>query len=127
MDSLERHDMRDLQDSGFIPLMTFLNLDLKGNLDRSIAVEALLRTRSKLVSASEEIKFRRTVLEADTTAKRAILAEELEVMKGELSRWNNKELPRLRDEFKRDIQLKLNHPATLSTLPWVPRARFQKE
>jgi GTP-binding protein EngB required for normal cell division len=99
----EHRTMEDLEDSGFIPLIRVLNLELKSELDRSIASVALSRTRIKIAAAVPEIVWRRKALDATSEEKRTELGAELTTFKEGLHDWEMAKLPTIKKQFGQSL------------------------
>lgn len=93
----------DLKDSGYIPLMRFLNADLKANLNQSIGKDALRLVRTKLELLTQEVAWRRKLLEADSADKWAQVERELKDAHEAVEQWRIEKAPLLKRDFYRKL------------------------
>ncbi|MBN8461039.1 MAG: dynamin family protein [Verrucomicrobia bacterium] len=96
-------DTRDLEDSGFGPLMSYLNNTLRKNQESNVAKAALRRAMSKLLPLETELSRRRGILEADTNEKRANLDHEISELQTRLAEWERTSKPRIVEEFRKGV------------------------
>jgi hypothetical protein len=96
-------DTLDLEDSGFGPLMSFLNNSLRKNQEANVARVALRRSMSKLNLLKGELDTRKEILNADTSDKRAKLDQELSDLESRLTDWDKTSKPQLVEEFRKGL------------------------
>ena len=96
-------DSEDLLDSGFGPLLAYLNNSLRRNQEANIAKAALTRTRSKLYPLEAILAERKRILEADTTEKRAKIESEITELQTHLTEWEKTSKPKLLEEFHKGL------------------------
>lgn len=95
----KNHDMEDLKDSGYLPLIRFLLKELKEKKERNMALVALGKTFAKLRTLEIEHEKQVRIAEADTEEKRKILLEENERTEKAVAEWNQHKRPALQAEF----------------------------
>ncbi|HEV7403139.1 MAG TPA: dynamin family protein [Chthoniobacteraceae bacterium] len=98
-----QRDLEDLKDSGFVPLARYLNVELRANLNRSIATVALQSVRKKLEPITADLAWRRKVLEADSAQKRTELERELREARQKFEHWVTKGAPVLKQTFHQEL------------------------
>jgi hypothetical protein len=103
IDADRNRDSLDLEDSGFVPLMSYLNNSLRKNQEVNVARAALKRTMSKLLPLEAELGQRKEILNADTTEKRAKLDQEVSGLQARLTEWDKTSKPRLVEEFRKGL------------------------
>lgn len=96
-------DEEDLKDSGFIPLMVYLNNVLRRNQDQNVARSGLARTFSKLPPLKQEISQRIRLLEADSAEDRAKIDSELKQAQKDLQEWETSKKPKILEQFKKGM------------------------
>ncbi len=96
-------DPRDLEDSGFGPLMSYLNNSLRKNQESNVAKVALRRTMLKLLPLETALAQRKEILEADTTEKRTKLEQEILDLQTRLAEWDKTSKPRILEEFRKGL------------------------
>lgn len=99
----KNRDMIDLEDSGYIPLMGYLNNTLRYKQEVNVANAALRRSMSKLHPLENHLKQRREIVEADTAEKRKILENEISELQTRLTEWDKTSKPRLVEEFRKGL------------------------
>ncbi len=100
----EDRNLEDLEDSGFPPLMSYLQHSLKASRDRNIATVGLRRAWSKFAEIRASIDQQKSVLAADTAEKQAALADELRSTEEKLKQWNEEVRVQLIREFQTEAQ-----------------------
>lgn len=93
-------DMEDLKDSGFPPVLSYLQNILKPARDRNIATMGLRRATTKLADIKAAVVRERSVLDADTAEKQAYLKDQIQEAEGKLHIWNTETRPQLIKEFQ---------------------------
>jgi hypothetical protein len=96
-------NLEDLQDSGFVPLMKFLNDDLKRRKELNLASVGLRRAREKFEIIKAEALRKREIIAADTGEKRERLAAENLAAATALNGWANTTRPALLNEFQESL------------------------
>lgn len=96
-------NLEDLQDSGFVPLMQFLNDDLKRRKDVNLAAVGLRRAREKFEVIKAEALRKREILSADTAEKRGKLEAENLAAENALQGWASTTRPALLNEFQESV------------------------
>jgi GTP-binding protein EngB required for normal cell division/outer membrane lipoprotein SlyB len=96
-------DLENLEDSGFIPLMGYLNNTLRRNQETNVARAGLARTFSKLLPLKQEIADRLRLLDADSAEQRAEIDLELKKAQQQLQEWEATKKPEVLDRFKKGI------------------------
>lgn len=96
-------DTQDLEDSGFGPLMSYLNNTLRKNQESNVAKAALKRAMSKLLPLETELSQRRGILEADTNEKRTKLDQEISELQSRLAEWEKTSKPRIAEGFRKGL------------------------
>ncbi len=104
---------RDLEDSGFKPLMDYFNRGLKSNMDKNIAAVAVTRSKEKLRTLIPEIQWRRKMLDADSSEKRKTLETDIHAVQIRIQEWQSEELPELQRNFERDLKKSFNEAQTI--------------
>ena len=97
-------NLEDLQDSGFAPLMAYLNNTLKPARDRNIATVGVRRAWMKLAEIRAAVDQQRLVLDADTAEKQQGLTYEINATESKLAEWNNNTRPQLIKNFQIEAQ-----------------------
>lgn len=103
IDADRNRDSTDLEDSGFGPLMSYLNNSLRKNQEVNVARAALRRSMSKLLPLEAELGQRKEILNADTTEKRARLDQEVSELQTRLTEWDKTSKPLLVEEFRKGL------------------------
>ena len=96
-------DHEDLTDSGFPPLMSFIQNSLRKNQRRLIAGRAMLQTLPKLERVRTELAARDALLNAETEEQQKQLGEQLQKAQSDSKRWNTEEKPRLLSSLNKSI------------------------
>lgn len=99
----QNRDFQDLEDSGFGPLMSYLNNSLRKNQEANVARAALRRSMSKLLPLEAELTQRKEILEADTTEKRTKLDQEISELQTRLAEWEKTSKPHIVEEFRKRL------------------------
>lgn len=99
----ENLDADDLNDSGFGPLMAFLNNTLRKNQEANIAKTALARASSKLIPLATHLDERKRILDANTTEEREKLTQEISNLQQRLVEWEKTSKPHILDDFRKGI------------------------
>lgn len=97
------HDRKDLQESGFVPLMTYLNSSLRGKQEVHVARAAMARTMSKLLPMEATLAEKRRILAADTAEDRARIQQEQTDLQSKLSEWDVGAKPRILEAFRKSM------------------------
>jgi len=97
------HNLEDLKDSGYAPVISYLQNVLKPARDRNIATMGLRRAASKLADVKASIIRERSVLDADTAEKQASLKEQIQETESKLNSWNTDVRPQLIKEFQVEV------------------------
>ena len=118
------HD--DLNDSGFGPLMSYLNNTLRKNQETNVAKAALARTLPRLLALETTLEDRKITLGADTTEKRTKLEKELSDLQKQLSEWEKSSKPRILEEFRKGLT-SLTRQAQEALRPLQPGGPIQSE
>lgn len=100
MDGDASHDLDDLTDSGYPPLMAYIQNRLKPDKDRNIASMGLRRSRSKLEVIRRDLQQRRQILESDSEEKIKTVTSELNVAEQGLRSWESDQARALIQEFQ---------------------------
>ena len=95
--------LEDLQDSGFAPLMKFLNDDLKRRKELNLASVGLRRARERFEIIKNEALRKREIIAADTVEKREKLAAENLAAENALNGWASTTRPALLNEFQESL------------------------
>jgi hypothetical protein len=96
-------DHEDLTDSGFPPLMAFIQNSLRKNQRQLIAGRAMLQALPKLERVRGELTAKKGFLDAETEAQQKQLGEQIQSAQADFKRWNNEEKPRLLAEIQKSI------------------------
>lgn len=99
----ETRSTEDLSDSGFLPLMLFVNNTLRSNHEQKLARLAIERSTAKLASCDSELSARRAIFEAGTKAEMDKLEDSLKQQQGDLKRWDTETKPQLIADFQRGL------------------------
>lgn len=126
IDADRNRDMDDLEDSGFIPLMAFLNNTLRKRQQFHVARTAVRRSMARLLPLAQTLEDRKKVLDADTAEKRQALAGEIESARKLLLEWERESKPRLLEEFRKGVAA-LCRQATDDLLPLQPGGAIYSE
>ena len=78
LDAARTRDQDDLEDSGFLPVLQLLNVELKDRKDRNLAAVALDRSGAKIAALGQELQRQEEILGADSAEKIGKLDQELE-------------------------------------------------
>lgn len=116
-------DPRDLEDSGFGPLMTFMNNTLRRNQARLVGAAAMSRSVSKLLPIQQLLAERKHILDADTDEKRAALDREAADFQNKIKEWETKDKPDLLNDFREKIT-QLGRMAKEELAPMRPGGRI---
>lgn len=126
----QNRDTQDLEDSGFGPLMSYLNNTLRKNQESNVAKAALRRSMSKLLLIETELIQRKGILEADTIEKRAKLEHEISELQTHLAEWDKNSKPRIVEEFRKGLT-SLTREAQEELRPLQPggpiQSKFEQE
>lgn len=98
------HNLEDLEDSGFPPLVSYLQHSLKASKNRNIATVGLRRSWTKIAAIRATIDQQKSVLAADTAEKQAAFNEELTATEDKLKHWNSEVRIQLVKEFHSETQ-----------------------
>ena len=99
----DSHDRDDLEDSGFLPLMAYLNNTLRKNQEIYVAKGALTKTKTKLVSIAASLYQQQQILEADTDEKRKTLDQQMADLQQNLLDWERDAKPRILDDLRKGL------------------------
>jgi len=116
-------NIEDLEFSGFIPLMTFLNDDLKRRKDINLAAIGLRRAREKFEVIKAETTRKREIVSADTADKRFKLASDNQASVDALNEWTNNIRPALLNEFQQALSADTADIQAALTLELKPGGR----
>ena len=122
--------IEDLQDSGFQPVLEFLNNELKGEKDIALARRALSRVSDKLTTLETELNGRTQIIEADTDGKRQALDDEIRDAERAVTAWSSEDRPRLANDFREELQTlrgNLNTDLLRAIRPLGPITRTTEE
>jgi GTP-binding protein EngB required for normal cell division len=97
-------DLEDLQDSGFIPLMQFLNQSLKAAKNVNIAIASANRSQTKIEAFVSQVEQKQAILEADTDEKRSAFQADNQKLSDAIERWSLKGKPDLDRQLRRELQ-----------------------
>jgi hypothetical protein len=120
------HDREDLEDSGFLPLMTYINNTLRKNQEVHVARVALTKTKAKILSIAGALHQRQQVLEADTDEKRKALDQQLVDLQRHLIEWERDAKPRILDDLRSGLS-RLTREAQGKLDPLKPGGEIQVE
>ena len=120
------HDRDDLEDSGFLPLMAYLNNTLRKNQEAHVAGGALTKTKAKLVSIAAALDQQQQVLEADTDEKRKALDRQTADLQQRLVEWERDAKPRVLDDLRKGLS-RLTREAQEKLTPLRPGGDIQVE
>jgi hypothetical protein len=93
----------DLEDSGFLPVLQLLNVELKDRKDRNLAAMALDRSGARIAVIGQEVQRQEEILGADTAEKIGKLDQELEQVSAAFQGWAKERLPELEREFRTEL------------------------
>lgn len=120
------HDRDDLEDSGFMPLMAYLNSTLRKNREKHVARAALSKTGGKLIAIAAALESMKQVLDADTEEKRAALEKELSALQSKLVEWEKEAKPRILEELRKGLS-RVSRQAQEDLTPLRPGGTIQVE
>lgn len=103
LDADEARSAEDLVDSGFPPLMLFLNNNLRGYHERKIGHLALERSSAKLALCDSELNARLAVLNAGTKEEMDQLEAAINKQRDALKSWDSEIKPRLLGNFQKGL------------------------
>jgi hypothetical protein len=118
------HDMDNLEDSGFLPLMAYLNNTLRKNQEVHIAKGALSKTKAKLLTIAAALDQRQQILDADTDEKRKALDQKMFDLQKQLMEWEKDAKPRILDELRKGLS-RLTREAQEKLDPLRPGGEIQ--
>ncbi|MEK9137038.1 MAG: DUF456 domain-containing protein, partial [Bacteroidota bacterium] len=116
----QTHNIEDLQDSGFSPLIGFITVELKSRKNRNTALVGVDRTRAKLLAINSELEAQSKLLDTDSEEKLRQVEAEIREAESAVAEWNNHTRPQLAAEFKSSlsrIQLNANTGIVTSLRP----------
>ncbi len=122
----QNRDSQDLEDSGFGPLMSYLNNTLRKSQDVNVAEAALRRVTSKLLAVETDLMQRKGILEADTAEKRVILDQQISELQTRLVEWDKTSKPRISEAFRKGLT-SLTREAQEELRPLQPGGLIQSE
>jgi len=122
----QNRDADDLNDSGFGPLMTYLNNTLRKNQEVNIAKAALTRTMSRLLPLESTLEDRKRILDANTSEECAKLNQEISNLQTKLSDWEKTSKPTIIEEFRKGLT-SLTRQAQEELRPLQPGGVIQSE
>jgi hypothetical protein len=125
-DADDSHDRDDLEDSGFMPLMAYLNNTLRKNREKHVAKSALSKTGGKLIAIAAALDSMKQVLDADTEEKRAELEKELLALQARLVEWEKEAKPRILEELRKGLS-RVSRQAQEDLNPLRPGGTIQVE
>lgn len=117
-------DRDDLEDSGFLPLMAYLNNTLRKNQEAYVARGALTRTKAKLVSIATALDQQQQILEADTDEKRKALDQQITRLQQNLIEWERDAKPQILDDLRKGLS-RLTREAQEKLDPLRPGGEIQ--
>lgn len=120
------HDRDDLEDSGFMPLMTYLNNTLRKNREKHVARAAVSKTGGKMIAIAAALDSMKQLLDADTEGKRAALEKELSALQARLIEWEKDAKPGILDELRKGLS-KVSRQAQEDLTPLRPGGAIQVE
>jgi hypothetical protein len=126
LDADEARSSDDLADSGFCPLMLFLNNTLRKNHEQKVGRLAIERSSAKLAVCDSELNARRAVLAADTKEEMDELEEAIRTQREDLKRWDRETKPRLIADFQKGIST-LRRSALDKMAAFRPGGPFNQE
>jgi len=103
LDADDARSTEDLTDSGFRPLMTFLNNTLRRNQESRVGRLAIERSCKKLDLCDAELSSRQAVLNANTKEEIDQLSEDILRHREKLRQWDRDTKPKLITDFQRSI------------------------
>lgn len=123
----ETRSSDDLADSGFYPLMLFLNNTLRKNQEQKAGRLALERSSAKLAVCDSELNVRRAVLDAGTKEEMDQLEEAIRKQREDLKCWDRETKPKLIGTFQKGLSA-LRRSASENMAAFRPGGPFhQKE
>lgn len=122
----QNRDADDLNDSGFAPLMSYLNNTLRKRQEIHIAQMAIRRTLARAAPLAQMLGSRKDVLDADTQEKRAAISREIELAQQRLYEWERESKPKIHEQFKRGMHA-LNQQALDDLTPLQPSGSIYSE
>jgi hypothetical protein len=120
------HDRDDLEDSGFMPLMTYLNNALRKDREKHVAKSALSKTGGKLIAIAVALDSMKQLIDADTEEKRATLEKELKKLQARLIEWEKEAKPRILEELRKGLS-RISRQAQEDLTPLRPGGTIQVE
>ena len=102
-DADEARSAEDLADSGFGPLMLFLNNSLRRNHEQKVGRLAIERSSAKLAVCESELKAQQAVLDAGTKEEMDRLEGAIQKQKDDLKCWDRETKPKLVSDFQKGI------------------------
>lgn len=99
----EAKDCEDLADSGFPPLVSFVQNSLRKNQRQLIAGQAMLQALPKLERVRGELAAKKALLNAETEDQQKQMGQQLQKAQGDFKRWNTEEKPRLLSDLNKSI------------------------
>jgi hypothetical protein len=126
LDADEARSSEDLADSGFCPLMLFLNNTLRKNHEQRVGRLAIERSSAKLSICDSELNARRAVLDADTKEEMDQLEGAIRKQRDDLKRWDRETKPRLIAAFQKNLST-LRRSALEKMAAFRPGGPFHQE
>jgi len=126
LDADEARSSDDLADSGFCPLMLFLNNTLRKNHEQKVGRLAIERSSAKLAVCDSELSARRTVLDAGTKEEMDQVEEAIRKQRDDLKRWDRDTKPRIVADFQKGLSA-LRRSALEKVAAFRPGGPFHQE
>jgi len=104
LDADATSNSEDMEYSGFIPLMTYLNNELKPAQDSNIVSTALSRSWPKFTEICDRFLQRKNILEAETKEKQDDIRAEIDIAEDQLNDMKRNVWPNLIRDFRIKIQ-----------------------
>lgn len=122
----ESHDRDDLEDSGFLPLMAYLNNTLRRRRESHVAKAAFTKATAKLIETAASLDRQKQILDADTEEKRRQLDQEYAALQQRLTEWDRSTRSKILDDLRKGLNgLTRNAQDELS--PIKPGGRIQQK
>jgi septin family protein len=122
----QNRDADDLNDSGFGPLMSYLNNTLRKRQEINIAQMAIRRALARTVPLAQTLKSREEILKADTSEKRTKLNQEISDLQTKITDWDKTSKPRILEEFRKGLS-QISRQAQQDLTPIKPGGDIQVE
>ena len=119
--------LEDLKDSGFIPLVRFLQTELQPQKDANLAVIASNRSLVKLGLLDAQLQEKTRILDADTAEKRKEITSELSAAEAALKEWDVQKRPALNREFNTELRRIQSDALTAMEDFLAPEGKFARD